>query len=387
MEVNKRDKIHLETEVVKCRDCGEMKKEIEGIKDQLNQLQEIKDQLNQLPEMKEQISSIKEDMKEVKAMMGEVLHKLNNAEHVTQVPLYVNQTKEDIILAGGCTGRASNTVEKFSWKKKAWGQLPPMKEFRQEASSFVYKNQIFVAGGYTGRCHTDTMDVLKIDEQPLKWTKFPAKLPFRCDDHKTVVYQNSLIHIGGYNATEGKYSDAISEVLLTPPYSKKRLYKMPQRQCHGLEIFNDDIFILGGKSSSSSNSSLDSVLLYDVKKNELKQMPPLPRAVWGMATVRFEDKVVVIGGCDKDDKVLSDVLVYDSKTGESNVLSSMLHKRRGCSAIITGNVIVVMGGRDEKGEDLSSVECFTLGGNSWEELPPMIQPRYFATAVVMPCML
>ena len=126
MEVNKRDKIHHETEVcdfrkVKCHDCGEMKKEIEGIKNQLNQLPEMKDQLNQLLEMKDQLnqlpeikdqlarvkaqqdelSTLKEDMKEVKAMMGEVLHKLNNAEYVTQVPLHVNPTKEDIVIAGG----------------------------------------------------------------------------------------------------------------------------------------------------------------------------------------------------------------------------------------------------------------------------------------------
>ena len=113
----------------------------------------------------------------------------------------------------------------------------------------------------------------------------------------------------------------------------------------------------------------------------------MPRAVSKMATVRWGDKVVVIGGSDKDDKVLSDVLMYDSKTGESNVLPSMLHKRHACSAIITGNVIVVMGGWNEKDKHLSSVECFTLGGNSWEELPPMIEPRCFATAVVMPCML
>ena len=87
---------------MKCHDCGEMKKEIGGIKDQLNQLPEMRDQLNQLnelPEIKDQISSIKEDMKEVKAMMGEVLHKLNNAEHVVQIPLHVNPTKEDIVIA------------------------------------------------------------------------------------------------------------------------------------------------------------------------------------------------------------------------------------------------------------------------------------------------
>ena len=399
MEVNKRDKIHHETEVcdfrkVKCHDCGEMKKEIEGIKDQLNelsemkdqlnQLPEIKDQLNQLPEMKEQISSLKEDMKEVKAMMGEVLHKLNN------IPLHVNPTKEDIIIAGGWRVHArTSSVEKFSWEKKAWAQLPPMKECRQGPSSFVCKNRFFVAGGYTSSGCTDTMEVLKIDEQSLKWTESPAKLPFKCNVHKTVVYQNSLIHIGGYNTTERKCSDAISEVLLTPPYPKRLLCRMPQPRLYlGVEIFNDNIFILGGSSSFLANSTVDSVFMYDVNKNELKQMPSLPRAVSAMATVRWGVKVVVIGGNDKDNKALSDVLMYDSKTGESNVLPSMLHKRYGCSAIIiTGNVIVVMGGKDEKDKYLSSVECFTLGGYSWEELPPMIEPRIWATAVVMPSTL
>ena len=226
---------------------------------------------------------------------------------------------------------------------------------------------------------------MKIDEQPLKWTESPAKLPFKCESHKAVVYQNSLIHIGGFNDTEKKRSDAISEVLLTPPYRKKLLCRLPRaRRDHDVEIFNDKILILGGRSSLLANSALDSVFVYDVNKNKLEAMPSLPRAVWGMATVGWGDKVVVIGGSDKDGKVLSDVLMYDSKTGESNVLPSMLHKRRGCSAIITRNIIVVMGGWNEKDKHLSSVECFTLGGSSWEELPPMIEPRSCATAVVVP---
>ena len=249
-----------------------------------------------------------------------------------------------------------------------------------------------MAGGCTGSTgssgRTDTIEILKIDEQPLKWTESPAKLPFKCGAHKTVVYQNSLIHIGGYNATEEKHSDAISQVLLTPPYPRKALCRLPQpRLYHGVEIFNNKILILGGSSTFSANSTLDTVFMDDVDKNELKQMPPLPRAVSKMATVRWGDKVVVIGGADKDNKVLSNVLMYDSKTGESNALPSMLHKRHACSAIITGNVIVVMGGWNEKDKYLSSVECFTLGGYSWEELPPMIQPRQWATAVVMPSTL
>ena len=177
----------------------------------------------------------------------------------------------------------------------------------------------------------------------------------------------------------------LTPFLLTPPYPNKSLCRLPQSiLSHGVEIFNDKILILGGRSSFSANRSLDSVFVYDVNKNELKQMPSLPHAVTEMATVRWGDKVVVIGGSDKDGKVLSGVLMYDFKTGESNVLPSMSHKRCGCSAIITGNVIVVMGGWNEKDKHLSSVECFTLGGFSWGELPPMIKPRCWATAIVMP---
>ena len=164
------------------------------------------------------------------------MHTLNNVEHVTQVPLYVNPTKEDIIIAGGVTSGPIRTssVEKFSWKERAWAQLPPMKECRSEPSSFVYNNQIFVAGGYTDSGgyggSTDTIETLKIDEQPLKWTESPAKLSFKCNAHKTVVYQNSLIHIGGYNATE--------KSTLTPFLKFFLLHLVPRScyaECHNQE--------------------------------------------------------------------------------------------------------------------------------------------------------
>ena len=52
-------------------------------------------------------------------------------------------------------------------------------------------------GGYTvSSGYTDTIEILKNDEQPLKWTESPAKLPFKCNIHKIVVYQideNELI--------------------------------------------------------------------------------------------------------------------------------------------------------------------------------------------------
>ena len=103
-----------------------------------------------------------------------------------------------------------------------------------------------------------------------------------------------------------------------------------------------------------------------------------------MATVQWRDQVVVLGGLGKNDEIVNDVFMYHCKTGKITVLPSMLETRWGCCAVITGNTIVVMGGLNEEFEDLNSVECFTMGGSTWEYLPAMKKARSCAVAEVLP---
>ncbi len=44
----------------------------------------------------------------------------------------------------------------------------------------------------------------------------------------------------------------------------------------------------------------------------------------------------------------------------------------------------MMGGVGEKKKTLSSVECFTMGGSTWEYLPAMNKARLRAVAEVLP---
>jgi hypothetical protein len=125
------------------------------------------------------------------------------------------------------------------------------------------------------------------------------------------------------------------------------------------------------------------VLEFDPKTNKCKEMPPLPHPLTGMATVRWRDQVVLLGGRDEDDEFLNDVFMYDCKTGKTTALPAMMEKRYCCCAVITGNTIVVMGGHDGDGR-LSSVECFTMGSSTWEYLPAMNEARYGAVAEVLP---
>ena len=447
MEINKQDKVHHETEVcdyrkVKCHDCGQIQEDVGTLKGSLMELdakvetavkginmkmdknmeavkeinekveavkemnekveaavkeinekveassgqmkKEIGEVKKEVKDMKDNLSKVNKDVDEVKVMMIQMLEKLNMLELLNKLPSptegMLNTPREDILIAGGYgrrSSRSGKTTEIYSWEKNGWFEVSPMNDDHKAASSFIYKDQFFVVGGEGSKA----IETLNLNELPLKWTKFLGRLPYKCVDHQIVFYQQSVIHIGGYNFGKG-CSNVISELQLTSPCIMKELCQMPQpREYHGAEVFEDKVLILGGYNSGKTT---DSVLEFDPKRNECKEMPKLPSALRRMATVRWRDEVVVLGGRDKDDQILNDVFMYNSKTGKTTALPSMLEKRDGCCTVITGNTIVVMGGRNEKDESLSSVECFTMGGSTWEYLPAMNKPRFRAVAEVLP---
>ena len=429
MEINKQDKVHHETEVcgyrkVKCHDCGqtrevvgrlegrlkeldgkvetaekktennhaEMKKIVgklegslvgmnkrinEAIKNRHDEMKQ--EQHEEMGAMKENLCKVNKDVDEVKVMMSQMLEKFNMLELLSKLPSptegMFNTPREDILIAGGWG--AKNRAEIFSWEKNGWYEISQMNEGHAGASSFIYNDQLFVVGGV----RTKTIKTLDLNELPLKWMEFSDKLPYESCDHQTVVYQQRVIHIGGYNDDEGKMSNVISELQLTSPCTLKELCQMPQpRVWHGAEAFEDKVLILGGVDD---NDVLDSVLEFDPEKNECKELPSLPHPRKVMSTVRWRDQVVVLGGCDKDYEARNDVFMYDCKTGKITALPSMLEKRSECCAVITGNTIVVMGGENDV-DALSSVECFTMGGSAWKYLPSMNENRSAAVAEVLP---
>ena len=421
VEINKQDKVRHETEVceyrrVKCHDCGQIQdveilkrslleldaKEEETNKELKNNLFEVKqavgkleghliekvealkisqDRINQ--EINESLSKVNKDVDEVKIMMIQVLEKLNKLEQHNKVSSptagILDTPRGDILVAGGYYyENAAKSAEIYSWEKNGWFKVSDMNEKHWCASSFIYNDQLFIVGGF----YNKTMETLDLNELPLKWEKCPGELPYSCQNRQTVVYQQRIIYIGGYNRDQGERSDMISELELTSSCTMKKLCQMPEpRSCHGAEIFEDKVMILGGEGDQGH---LNTVLEFDVNKIECKEMPLLPRSLSRMATVCWRNQIIVLGGCNKRKEAFNDVFMYDCKTGKTTALPSMLEKRYRCCAIITGDTIVAMGGDNEKGESLSSVECFTIGGSAWEYFPAMNEARFGAVAEVLP---
>ena len=310
--------------------------------------------------------------------MKDVLVKMDGKKENARKVSGPSGDRENIIVAGGL---GYDSVEMFNWRQRTWSPLQSMQKQRWGATSFVYNNQVVIAGG-----ECDDMIRMNVDPHPdlsTHWSDCPMKLPAKLANDSSVLYQDKLMVTGGYDGNTGGTSDKIHEVQVVPPHVVKTLSQMPEpRLYHCTEIFDDSLLILGGRTGHYKDC-LNSVVLYDIKKNVCKQLTPLPYEVCAMATVRWGDNVVVIGGIDTRGNKLSTVVMYNMKTQQSHRLPSMRYKRFACTAVVVGNNIVVLGGGDERGRELKSVEVFNFKRNTWQELPEMSQGKLYHTAVVV----
>ena len=336
---------------------------------------------NEVRGMKMSLNEVKGGFEQLKeAVLQKIESKERKQEEITRDVSGTasdRREKQHIFVAGGW---GTNSVEIFNFRQRLWSLLKPMPVERWRASSFVYNNHVTVAGGKAFGGAVDAMIQMNIPPIPdfsINWSVFAAKLPANICAHSSVVYKDSLFLTGGYN--KGVISDCIYEIQLKPPYAVKLVSKMPEpRADHSTVLCGDSIFIIGGTKTGNCKDNLSSVVSYDIKKNECQQLPELPYAVSQMATVKWAENAVIIGGAGKDDKALNSVMIYNMKTGNSHMLPPMLHKRHGCMAVAIENTIVVLGGLLKK-----SVEGFSFESYSWEELPDMNETRWLATSVVI----
>ena len=374
---------------------GMIENEMKGMKEEVKG--EIKGEVNKMKEemrneMKEIVTNaVRDAVAGIKVL--EVERK--NSKQSSQATC-CSDPKENIFLVGGIhtQGRRlvkNKSTECFNWADQTWTLLDSaVSGGRTYSCSFLYQGHMVVAGGYDdGGNKTDTLQCLNVADPAATWKDFAVNLPAKCYSHKVVNHNDLLVFMSGgvVQITDGAYtrSDAVYEVQLVPPYSSKVLTRLPQpRSNHGMEMFDQKLFILGGIDVYMFTPSA-SVVQYDLIKNECKEMPPLPYAVKDMATVLWRNNVLVIGGEDERGATsLNSVIMYDVITGRSRMLPCMKQKRCGCTAVSTGNVVVVMGGKNEKGEYLKSVESFDLERQVWQDLPDMLESRAYATAVVKP---
>ena len=370
-----------EFQMFNCQSCGETTKTLRDMEARLGNIE--KNMNRNKAEMEGKFEAVNNDVKGLKTALYEIKEVLvtmeEEKENTRNRP---SCDKENIIVAGGY---GVDSVEMFNWRHGTWSPLQSMPKDRWGMTSFIYNKHMSIAGGCCGRSDiVSDITRMNIDPKPDLSTHWSVNCPFELPDklryHSSALYDGDLVVTGGGN--KDYISDMIKKVQLVPPYSVKTLSRMPeQRHFHCTELFEDNLFIVGGTTTNSCKDNLSSVVVYDMKTNELKQLSPLPYEVSNMTTVRWGDNIIVAGGANKHDMTLDTVVIYNVKTEKSHMLPSMRCKRRGCSAVVIANNIVVLGGEGEDKRDLKSVESFNFERYSWKELPEMSQARWRHSAL------
>jgi hypothetical protein len=300
-----------------------------------------------------------------------------------------NPNEYAYVVAGGYDKERQplSSAEIFDKTTNSWIELKPLNKSRANASSVVYNGQVLVTGGTSANSNIlSSIEQFSTNPNPLVppcWSNFAVNLPRTLKEHRTVLYHDRMFVIGGYDEEKKDYSDIIYEIQLHFPFTTKVLAKLPSstptRGC-GVVLVNDKILIFGGASAGAK------VIMYDITKNEVKKLAPLPYKVFNMATVKYEENVILAGGLVSSINEIrkNTVVSYNIETEKSAMLPPMKNGRSECCAVVDGNTLVVMGGesletrQDRFGNQLNpyifplnSVEAFDFKTFKWRYLPSM----------------
>ena len=357
--------------------CNSQKEMCNYQKEMCNYQKEVCNSQKEMCNSQKEMYSI---LKEMSNAVKGLTHNLQKITMLSQASL-PNVTTSSILVIGGQNDNALSSVEVLYPSSKTWTVLQPMQESRGSAASVLYGNDVIVIGGRCAGVVIDTIERLSLVLKPLTWIAFPVKLPHTVCGHKAVIINNRLYLVGGYDG-ENCYN-TIYSILLHPPYSIELKYKMEQPICfHGLQAVGESLLIFGGTTSGSVGNTVDNVLSYNTVNNEVSEMKSLPFPVCDVATVQWNDNVIIIGGTSGNGISLNTVILYDVKENKLKMLPSMRHARSSCAVTIAGNKVIVIGGFDScEKKYLNSVECFDPDSQVWKELPEMNECRSEATAI------
>lgn len=301
----------------------------------------------------------------------------------------------------GLTGSLGTGCVKMTHLKSGGYVVSPTA--RSGASAVVYKDTLYLIGGQTIDEHgADGGAFLKsvmkasfnADGSLGAWTESTA-LPFPRGYASALVFKDSLYVVGGYKDNNPGTSGAFSEILRTSLAENGELklwtsaMAMGQAMGHargGAAIVGDSLYVVGGISGGSS--PLDSIVRYPMQEDGNLQLPVtvgrLNSARNRFALLGTEKELYAIGGFkggfpySYDDSVER---IMWSAGAVSPVLETevkMEVRRGGHTAERVGKQLLVIGGYDG-GVYLDRIDVGTLNDAgqvvSWKQLGKLSKAR------------
>ena len=124
--------------------------------------------------LRRDVDEMKKDLAEMKATQNEMLKEMRDGMQrmtiaVESLQKSVNSKSTDIVVIAGWNPRTKkniSSVERFNLLNQTWTQLPGLKIARRSSAAVMFKNQVFVCGGYSDSDERlDSIEVLDLNSE------------------------------------------------------------------------------------------------------------------------------------------------------------------------------------------------------------------------------
>jgi len=172
-------------------------------------------------------------------------------------------------------------------------------------SAVVYKNKMYVYGGHLPDSHTFIKDVKKdvhsFDFEFRKWNKevtIGNDMPEKTE-HSAVVYKNGMYVFGGYSGN-ASYLDINLYKLDLDTMETSVLQgtgqKPPGRSAHSANVWREYMYIFGGWNGTESNNTFYRINLETLEWSLVPAKGSPPPCIRSHSAVIYDDFMYIIGG-------------------------------------------------------------------------------------------
>lgn len=270
-------------------------------------------------------------------------------------------------------------------------------ESRERYSVIGLNNKIYLIGGLATQTLPPPKQAKgkKVVKQPIpkavrsidyyepKTNKFVevSSLPIALYDLATVVLDNKIYLIGGYNSR----AIAVNTVYSFNPENNKitKIATLPMARA-GLRavVLDGSIYVFGGKTKLPNAE----VLVYTPKTNKWKKLSSMSTAREQVALSVVNDKVLVAGGKGLKNLSLTTFEEYNPITNEWKQLLPLPTARVNATALTFDNRFYIIGGykfESEKQIPITTIDCYDPATKTWTNIASLAIPQNIVGASIL----
>lgn len=222
------------------------------------------------------------------------------------------------------------------------------------------------------------------------WETNITSTPVLLDYTSTVLHEDSIYYIGGYDRTSQTMKGTV-QIYNTKTNTWSSGATMPTPRGHTKSVeYNGKIYCFGGTDSglnSTSGNTLNTFEIYDIKSNKWTSGGTMPEPKEKMGIEIYQDKILIIGGITDRTKLTysTNINVYNLKTNtwKSNIPFS--YQKAVFTTQIYKDKLYVFGGNysniDGTSNDCNDVNIYNFKTKSWSNGGDLSVVRHGATSI------